>query len=69
MLPSFPAFLISHDFSGDMDLICNHVGTEIMIDALEWEGAVGWQVSRYCAMFPIVSPDVLHPATEHVRDS
>ena len=28
-------------FSGDKDLICNHIGTENLISTLEWNGAVG----------------------------
>lgn len=32
-------------FSGDKDLICNHIGTEMMIDVLEWGGAKGFQNS------------------------
>lgn len=28
-------------FSGDKDLICNHIGTENIIDSLEWNGATG----------------------------
>lgn len=40
ILQNMPVLL----FSGDKDLICNHVGTELMIDALEWGGSQGWQV-------------------------
>jgi carboxypeptidase D len=29
-------------FSGMQDLICNHVGTEKMIENLTWSGATGW---------------------------
>lgn len=29
-------------FSGMQDLICNHVGTEKMIDNLAWSGGKGW---------------------------
>lgn len=29
-------------FSGMQDLICNHVGTEKMIENLSWGGAKGW---------------------------
>lgn len=32
-------------FSGDQDLICNYVGTERMIENLEWSGATGFNVS------------------------
>ncbi|KAF8592582.1 alpha/beta-hydrolase [Ramaria rubella] len=28
-------------FAGDQDLICNHLGIEMMIDALDWNGQVG----------------------------
>lgn len=28
-------------FSGDQDFICNYIGTENLIDALEWNGAKG----------------------------
>ncbi|KAI9145406.1 Alpha/Beta hydrolase protein, partial [Paraphysoderma sedebokerense] len=31
-----------HLFSGDMDMICNHIGTERMIENLEWNGAKGF---------------------------
>ncbi|TKA23477.1 Pheromone-processing carboxypeptidase kex1 [Salinomyces thailandicus] len=30
-------------FSGDQDLICNHIGTENLISSLEWNGAVGME--------------------------
>lgn len=36
-------------FSGDQDLICNYVGTENMIKAMEWDGAVGFNVRPNCA--------------------
>ncbi|KAI9024105.1 Alpha/Beta hydrolase protein [Hyaloraphidium curvatum] len=39
ILANMPVLL----FSGDKDLICNHMGTELMIDALEWGGATGFQ--------------------------
>jgi len=32
-------------FAGDKDLICNHVGIEMMIDNLTWNGYKGFQVS------------------------
>ncbi|KAF7194663.1 Pheromone-processing carboxypeptidase kex1 [Pseudocercospora fuligena] len=32
-------------FSGDKDLICNHIGTENLINNLEWNGAVGMELS------------------------
>ena len=32
-------------FSGDKDLICNHVGTENLIANLEWNGAVGMEAA------------------------
>ncbi|CAI6338718.1 unnamed protein product [Periconia digitata] len=32
-------------FSGDQDLICNHLGTESMIDSMEWNGGKGFQLS------------------------
>lgn len=37
-------------FSGDQDLICNYVGTERMIEKLEWNGETGFNVS--CAILP-----------------
>jgi len=33
-------------FSGDKDLICNHLGTEMMIDALTWSGVKGWETQH-----------------------
>ncbi|KAF8939722.1 Cell death protease [Dissophora ornata] len=30
-------------FSGDADLICNHIGTEYMISNMTWQGARGFQ--------------------------
>ncbi|KAI7367547.1 Pheromone-processing carboxypeptidase [Hortaea werneckii] len=30
-------------FSGDQDLICNHIGTENLISSLEWNGAKGME--------------------------
>ena len=33
-------------FSGMQDLICNHVGTEKMIDSLTWSGETGFGVSN-----------------------
>ena len=32
-------------FSGDQDMICNHVGTENIINGMEWNGKVGMEVS------------------------
>lgn len=32
-------------FSGDKDMICNHVGTENLISNLAWNGAVGMELS------------------------
>ncbi|KAL9117097.1 MAG: hypothetical protein Q9187_006368 [Circinaria calcarea] len=32
-------------FSGDQDLICNHVGTEELIHNMEWAGAKGFELS------------------------
>lgn len=32
-------------FSGDKDLICNHVGTENLINDLEWNGGKGMEIS------------------------
>ncbi|KAL8916341.1 MAG: hypothetical protein Q9172_006347 [Xanthocarpia lactea] len=32
-------------FSGDQDLICNHVGTEELIHNMEWNGAKGFELS------------------------
>ncbi|KAI4256640.1 MAG: hypothetical protein L6R42_006102 [Xanthoria sp. 1 TBL-2021] len=32
-------------FSGDQDLICNHVGTEELINNMEWNGARGFELS------------------------
>jgi carboxypeptidase D len=32
-------------FSGDKDFICNHVGTEAMIENLRWSGGKGFEVS------------------------
>ncbi len=29
-------------FSGDQDLICNHLGTEMLIDAMSWGGSKGF---------------------------
>lgn len=33
-------------FSGDKDLICNHIGTENLISNLEWNGAVGMETAQ-----------------------
>lgn len=32
-------------FSGDKDLICNHIGTEELIHNLEWNGGTGFELS------------------------
>jgi carboxypeptidase D len=32
-------------FSGDKDFICNHVGTESMIESLQWNGGKGFEAS------------------------
>ncbi|SMY29274.1 unnamed protein product [Zymoseptoria tritici ST99CH_1A5] len=32
-------------FSGDKDMICNHIGTENVINNLKWNGAVGMEIS------------------------
>lgn len=32
-------------FSGDRDLICNHVGTESLIDSMSWNGGKGFELS------------------------
>ncbi|KAF2636061.1 alpha/beta-hydrolase [Massarina eburnea CBS 473.64] len=32
-------------FSGDQDLICNHLGTEALIDGMTWNGEKGFQTS------------------------
>jgi carboxypeptidase D len=32
-------------FSGDQDLICNHIGTEELINNLEWNGGKGFELS------------------------
>lgn len=32
-------------FSGDRDLICNHVGTESLIDSMHWNGGKGFEMS------------------------
>ena len=31
-------------FSGDQDLICNHIGTEEMIHGMNWSGATGFEL-------------------------
>lgn len=33
-------------FSGDKDFICNHIGTENIIDTLEWNGATGMTTAK-----------------------
>lgn len=32
-------------FSGDQDLICNHIGTEELINNMEWNGGRGFEIS------------------------
>lgn len=32
-------------FSGDKDMICNHIGTEQMINEMEWNGGKGFELS------------------------
>ena len=32
-------------FSGDQDLICNHIGTEELINGLEWNGGKGFELA------------------------
>ena len=41
LLESVPILL----FSGDKDLICNHVGTENLIKRMEWNGGKGFELS------------------------
>ncbi len=41
LLESVPVVL----FSGDQDLICNHIGTEELIHNLKWNGAKGFELS------------------------
>lgn len=41
LLSQIPVLL----FSGDRDLICNHLGTEAMINRMEWNGGKGFEVS------------------------
>ncbi|KAL5439648.1 Cell death protease [Paraphaeosphaeria minitans] len=33
-------------FSGDQDLICNHIGTESLIDSMTWNGGKGFEISQ-----------------------
>ncbi|KAF2437304.1 alpha/beta-hydrolase [Karstenula rhodostoma CBS 690.94] len=33
-------------FSGDQDLICNHIGTESLIDGMTWNGGKGFEISQ-----------------------
>ncbi|KAJ3090452.1 Cell death protease [Quaeritorhiza haematococci] len=42
LLPDILAEISVVLFSGDMDLICNHIGTERMIENLEWNGKKGF---------------------------
>lgn len=32
-------------FSGDQDLLCNHIGTEMLIDRMTWNGGKGFELS------------------------
>lgn len=32
-------------FSGDQDFICNHLGTEALIDSMSWNGGKGWEIA------------------------
>lgn len=45
LLPDLLAEIPILLFSGDKDLICNHVGTESIINNLEWNGGKGMEVS------------------------
>ena len=38
-------------FAGDQDLICNHLGIEMFIDALDWNGQVGLGVGLYVGFY------------------
>ncbi len=45
MLPSLLEHVPIVLFSGDQDLICNHLGTEQLIHNLEWNGGKGFELS------------------------
>ncbi|KNE59101.1 hypothetical protein AMAG_03444 [Allomyces macrogynus ATCC 38327] len=42
LLPALLKHVRVYLYSGDQDYICNHLGTEMMVDRLEWNGHVGW---------------------------
>ncbi|KAJ3376211.1 Cell death protease [Allomyces arbusculus] len=42
LLPALLKHVRVYLYSGDQDYICNHLGTERMVDRLEWNGHVGW---------------------------
>lgn len=49
-------------FSGDQDLICNYVGTERLIESLEWQGSTGFNVCFDFYLSPLYfSRDVPDP--------
>jgi pimeloyl-ACP methyl ester carboxylesterase len=33
-------------FSGQFDVICNHIGTQRMLDKMEWNGNAGWRAAK-----------------------
>ncbi|KNE57924.1 hypothetical protein AMAG_04764 [Allomyces macrogynus ATCC 38327] len=45
LLPALLKHVRVYLYSGDQDYICNHLGTERMVDRLEWNGHVGWPVA------------------------
>ncbi|KZM25465.1 serine-type carboxypeptidase [Ascochyta rabiei] len=45
LLPDLLAEVPITLFSGDKDMICNHVGTEAMIDKMSWNGGKGFELS------------------------
>jgi carboxypeptidase D len=45
LLPDLLAELPIILFSGDQDLICNHIGTEELINNMEWNGGQGFEIS------------------------
>ena len=45
MLPSLLTQVPILLFSGDRDLICNHIGTEELIHNMEWNGGKGFEIS------------------------
>ena len=47
-------------FAGDQDLICNHLGLEMLISALDWNGQIGFGV---CQLVFFSSTLVIHLAT------